>query len=224
VVCLGGKDVPYALPGDNAVYHGGTDLGQTVASRLDLTLPEPPFDWLARLPRRYALRQVRYATVAEARRPSGPAFVKPADPADKCCDSGVSTGGWAIPERRGFPKSTAVLNAEPVAWEVESRCFLLEGQVTTLAPYARAGRWVRSRDGRWVIPEAEADEVTRFCRSLAEDGKVSLPPTVTLDVGRIEGRGWTVVERTRPGVPGCRAATRPACCPSCGGPACERRP
>jgi hypothetical protein len=159
-----------------------------------VALLEAPFDWLARLPHKYRQRQVSYATVADARRLTGPAFVKPADAANKCFDSGVYAGGWAIPERRGFPDSTPVLIAECVAWEVEYRCFVLEGTVTTFAPYARAGHWVRSRDVRWIIPAAEADQVTRFCRSLAGDGKVSLPPAFTLDVGRIEGLGWAVIE------------------------------
>jgi hypothetical protein len=161
VVCLEGKDQSPTLARDDAVYYGGTDLAQQVARRLGLVLLEPPFDWLARLPSKYTQRKVSYATVAEARRLDAPAFVKPADAANKCFDSGVYPGGWAIPERRGFPDSTAVLIAQPVAWEVEYRCFLLDGEVMTFAPYARVDRWVRSRDGQWVIPQTEIAQAGR---------------------------------------------------------------
>ena len=194
VVCLDGKEVPTSLQGEDAVYYGATDVALKVAKQLDMALLEPPFDWLARLPEAYLLRKVCYATVAEARLLTGSAFVKPADATRKCFDSGVYPGGWAIPERRGFPDTTAVLIAEPVDLEVEYRCFVLEGTVATFAAYSRAGRWMRTRDEKWPIPEAEADRVIRFCRTLASDPEVESPPAFTLDVGRIAGRGWAVVE------------------------------
>jgi hypothetical protein len=194
VVCLKGRERPPERPGGEVIYYGGTDVAHVVTRRLGRVLIEPTFDWLAQLPEPYRRRPVRSATVAEARRLTIPAFLKPADPMHKCFDSGVYPGGWAIPDRRGFPDSTPVLIAEPVAWEVEYRCFLLDGAVTTLTPYARAGRWVRARDGRWVIPEAEAQKVLRFCRTLASDRAVRWPPAFTLDVGVIADRGWAVVE------------------------------
>lgn len=151
-------------------------------------------DGLARLPRQYAQREVRYATVTTARLLTTPAFIKSANPTKKSFDSGVYPGGWAIPERRGFDDPTPVLIAAPVAWEVEYRCILLEGRDMTCAPYARAGRWVRARDRRWHAPEPELVEVTRLCRALAGDPGVQLPLAFTLEVGRTEDRGWAVVE------------------------------
>jgi ATP-grasp domain, R2K clade family 2 len=194
VLCLEGRKPPSALKVQDVVYYGGTDIADEVAQRLGLVLLEPPLDWLARLPRKYLHRQVRYATVAEARKLTTAAFVKPADATDKCFDAGVYLGGWAIPERRGFPEDTPVLIAEPITWEVEYRCFLLDGVVTTCAPYVRFGRWVRAGDYQWATPKPELEQVLAFCRSLAGDETVALPPAVTLDVGRIEGKGWAVVE------------------------------
>lgn len=194
VVCRAGKEPPLDLEKDDLAYYGGTDVAHQVTRRLGVALLEPPLDWLAKLPRKYALREVRYATVAAARRLAAAAFIKPADATNKCFDSGVYPGGWAVPERRGFDDSTPVLIAESVTWEVEYRCILLEDRVMTCASYPRAGRWVRARDHRWHTPEPELAEVTHLCRALVGDGAVRLPPPVTLDVGRIEGRGWASVE------------------------------
>jgi hypothetical protein len=194
VVCLEGLAPLLVGKNRDLVYYGTADLAHEIAGRLGLVLLEAELDWLARLPWKYAQRGVRYATVAEARRLAGPVFVKPADATDKCFDAGVFPGGWAIPERRGFAETVPVLIAEPVTWEVEYRCFLLEGELMTAAPYARAGRWVRARDGQWIIPEVEAEQVARFCRTLAGDRGVPLPPAVTMDLGRMEDGGWAVVE------------------------------
>jgi hypothetical protein len=194
VACLEGKGLPSGLHIGDAVYYGGTDVAHEVARQLGLALLEPPFDWLARLPGQYLSRQVRYATVAEARRLTGPAFVKPADATHKCFDAGVYPGGWAIPLRRGFPESTPVLIADPVAWAVEYRCFVLEGQVTACSPYVRFGRWIRAQDHPWIAPKPEMERVLHLCRALAADPGARLPPAVTLDVGRIEDGDWAVVE------------------------------
>lgn len=194
VVCLEGMGLPSDMNIGDAVYYGGTNVAHEIARRFGHVLLEPPFDWLAKLPSKYLSRWVRYATVAEARRLNDPAFVKPADAAHKCFDAGVYPGGWAIPVRRGFPDSTPVLIAEPVTWEVEYRCFIVEGQVTTCSPYVRFGRWIRARDQQWVAPKPEMERVLGLCQALAADPNVRLPPAVTLDVGRIEGNGWAVVE------------------------------
>jgi hypothetical protein len=64
----------------------------------------------------------------------------------------------------------------------------------TCAPYVRFGRWVRAGDYQWATPRPELEQVMTFCRSLAGDRSFALPPAVTLDVGRIEGKGWAVVQ------------------------------
>jgi hypothetical protein len=194
IVCLKGKPAPVRLREREPVYYGSIDVAAKVARQLKLALLEPPLDWLARLPWEYRSRAVRFATVAEARRLTAPAFVKPADAANKCFDAGVYPGGWAIPERRGFDDTTPVLIAEVVAWEVEYRCFVLEGEVVTCSPYVRWGRWVRARDGKWPAPQPEVEQLVAFCRGLLTDREVRVPPAFTLDMGRLEAGGWAVVE------------------------------
>jgi hypothetical protein len=152
---------------------------------------------------------VRFATVEDSRRLTAVAFIKPADNSNKCFDAGVYPGGWALPVRRGFAESTPVLIAEPVTWQVEYRCFLLEGKVTDCTPYVRWGRWIKAIDGRWQAPRVEVEQVAAFCKTMAADETVQLPPAFTMDVGLIEGRGWAVVEANpvwSSGLYGCDAA------------------
>jgi ATP-grasp domain, R2K clade family 2 len=164
------------------------------ANALQIALLEPPLDWLAGLPARFLGRQIRRGTVGQARSIQEPVFIKTLDPARKWFDAGVFPGGWALPCRRGFPESTAVLVAEPVRWIVEYRCFVLEDRIACFSPYARHERWMRKGDAAWIIPVEEARQLHRLVESLLSSLRGLTPPAWTLDVGCIEGKGWAVIE------------------------------
>ncbi|MCI0378186.1 MAG: ATP-grasp domain-containing protein [Gemmataceae bacterium] len=161
-----------------------------VAQELDVTLLEPPFDWLPRLLPDYRRRHVRLCTLHEARQLREPMFVKPAD--DKCFLAGVFNDGARLPNEDVLPAALPVLIAEPVRWEVEFRCFLLERQVLTVSPYFRDGALVQSNEGDWQ--DARTIEASTFAQKVASDPAVELPPAVVVDVGIIENRGWAVIE------------------------------
>ena len=85
----------------------------------------------------YRRRDVRLTTLGEARQLRHPAFVKPAD--DKCLPPAVAATGADLPGDEILPAGTPVLVAEPVRWEVEFRCFVLDRRVVTLSAYLRDG-------------------------------------------------------------------------------------
>ena len=182
--------VPDWLRGQHVAVYGEPLFAAVIAGDLGVALLEPPFNWLPNLPAVYRRRDVRLATLAEARQLRAPAFVKPAD--DKCFPPAVISSGEILPNETVLPGSTPVLIAEPVRWEVEFRCFVLDRAVVTLSPYLRAGELAEAPDGSWTDDRAEA--AGEFARSVVADDTVELPPAVVVDVGIIEGSGWAVVE------------------------------
>jgi len=90
------------------------------------------------------------------------------------------------------PADTPVLAAEPVRWEVEFRCFVLDRTVRAVSPYWRDGASAEGPDGEWEDPRTDA--AREFAAAAVTDPVVELPPAVVVDVGLVTGRGWAVVE------------------------------
>jgi hypothetical protein len=187
-----GWRVPEGLAGREVAVYGEPLFAAAVASTLSLALLETPFDWLTTLPPEYLRRGVHYAALGEARAHAGPAFFKPAD--DKCFRAGVYPSGADLPASDLLPADTPVLLAEPVVWEVEYRCFVLDRAVATLSPYWRHGELAQAEDGSWPALPEEVEEVGVFCTGVLADARVRVPPAVVVDVGRIADRGWAILE------------------------------
>jgi ATP-grasp domain, R2K clade family 2 len=188
------------------VLYGEPLFAAVVADKLGLALVEPPQDWVARLPDEYRQRSVRMGTLDEARGIDSPVFIKPAD--DKCFTARVYTSGAELPSADVLDGCTPVLIAEPVHWQVEYRCFVLDQRVVAWSPYLRDGELAQAADGTWSAPQIEADEAIDFARAALSDSRVQLPPAVVLDVGIIRSRGWAVVEANAAwgsGIYGCDA-------------------
>lgn len=184
---------PSWLRDEQLVLYGEPLFADVVAGPLGLALLECPPDWLTRLPSHYLQRNVRIGTLAEARRCTAPAFIKPA--LDKCFQAGVYSSGAALPATVAvLPKTTPVLYAEPVQWEIEFRCFVLERTVAALSPYVREGKLVQAEDGSWPASSMETTEAEHYIHAILLDHAVPLPPAVVVDIGRIAGRGWAIIE------------------------------
>ena len=183
---------PAHLRGKDLALYGEPLFGAVVAQELSLALLEPPFGWLADLPRPYLLRDVSFTTLGEARGYPRRAFIKPAD--DKCFPAKVYGGGADLEASDLLPENTPVLISEPVSWEVEFRFFVLEGQLVTSSPYSRGGNLIRAEDGSWGAADTEVKQAHALCRALVEEMAGLIPPSVVIDVGEISGRGWAVVE------------------------------
>jgi hypothetical protein len=174
------------------VIYGEALFANIVADELSLALLEPPFDWLAQLPSAYQQRWIEYTTLGEARKRAETAFIKPAY--DKSFDAEVYTSGAALPADDAFPDALPVFVAEPVTWGVEFRCFVLQGGVTTLSAYVRNGELVQAEDDSWSATSEETEQALAFSNRLLNDQAVDYPPAFVMDIGKIEGRDWAVVE------------------------------
>lgn len=175
---------------EDPVLYGEPLFAAVVAPQLGLALLEPPLDWLTSLPPELLQRSVAFTTLGDARRRQGPSFVKPAD--EKSFDARVWPEPAALPGPESLPDHLAVLVAEPVAWSLEVRCFVVDGHVLTCSPYVRHGQLAQAADGSWPASEEELADARAFAARVIS--QVPLPPAVALDVGTIVGRGWAVVE------------------------------
>ena len=159
-----------------------------IAEKLQLTLLEPASDWLVHLPEKYRLRNIQLNTFGTARLCEKPTFIKP--PNDKSFQAKVYASGRDLPA--DFEDTMPVLLAEPVKFEVEYRCFVMDRTVQAMSPYLRNGRL--SKLDNYQAPESEVRDARRFAEQLLSNPDVSLPEAVGLDVGLIKDCGWAVVE------------------------------
>lgn len=183
-----GSNVPEGLAGKDVVLYMESLFAQAVAKKLSLKLLEPEEDWLVRLPFQYRKRDVRLSTVGDARRLTEPAFVKP--PNEKLFPAQVFASGQQL--STDYDDSMKVLVAEPVSFEVEYRCFVLDRQIRTVSPYLRHGQLAKLDD--FAAPDHELAEASMFAQQLLADDAVPMPRAVALDIGFIADRGWAVVE------------------------------
>ncbi|GAA0267518.1 hypothetical protein GCM10009527_074730 [Actinomadura nitritigenes] len=185
---LGGWRAPARLRGQDVALYGEPTFVEVIAAQLDVGLIDAPPSWLPGLPERHLRRKVDMSTFAEVRGSLvRPVFVKPAD-GRKGFEGRVYGSPADLPD--AVPGETPVLVGEPVEWEVEYRCQVLDGEVVAMSPYLRDGELALTGDGRWEAPwDAEA---RAYAEVLLDE--VPLPPAIVLDVGLVKGRGWAVVE------------------------------
>jgi hypothetical protein len=184
---------PGSLRGHDLVLYGEPLFADVITPALDLALLEAPAAWLPSLPERYSHRSIRLTALREAMALPDSWFVKPAE--DKCFPAGVYASGADLPATvHALPESTPVLLSEPVKWEVEYRCFVLDRQVLTHSPYVRHGALAQAADGSWPALPGEQEDALAFAAAFLADPAVPLPTAVVIDVGRMAGRGWAVVE------------------------------
>ncbi|KAB2857675.1 MAG: DUF4343 domain-containing protein [Anaerolineae bacterium] len=191
---LHGHRVPdqWMTESDEIALYGEGLFVSIVAQQLDIALLETPSDWLPNLPVEYRLRDVRLMTLKEARTLQEPAFIKPAN--DKSFDAAIYASGAELPSAQYFDDATSTLVSEVVEWEVEFRGFIGRRNLVTTAPYLRDGELLKDANGEWITTAPEQDEASEFFERVLADKRVPLPPGIVLDVGKIQGRGWAVIE------------------------------
>jgi hypothetical protein len=183
-----GVRLPPGLEGARCILYVEGLLAPEIAAQLGLTLVEPPADWLQHVPVQYRKRSVRLTTLGEARQLTEPNFIKP--PNDKAFQAKVYQAGAELPTE--FDDEMSVLVAEPVSFEVEYRCFVLDRTIRTMSPYVRHGELARNCN--FASPDAEADEARTFAETVLADPVATYPRAFVMDVGKISDRGWAVVE------------------------------
>lgn len=186
---LGRWQVPEHLQrAHEPVLYAEALFGPSLAEQLGITLASPPDDWLVRLPEPYRRRDIRLMTLAEARRLSAPAFIKP--PNDKTFPAQVYAPD-ALPE--GYDETMPVLVSDIVRWTCEFRCFIRDRKLVACSIYSRDGEL--QKDCGFACAADELQEMRAFVEALLGDDRVDLPDATVVDVGLIEGRGWAAVEQ-----------------------------
>jgi hypothetical protein len=170
-------------------FYGEALFTTIVAEALEYALLEVPSDWLPNLPAQYLKRSVKHMTLAEARTLIAPAFIKPAE--SKSFAARIYAAGADLPAADVEADNFPVLVAEPVTWDSEFRCFVLEREVATYSIYKRNGD---ASDDIAPATSAEIGDMLAFCAAFLSDVAVSVPPAFGLDVGYIAGKGWAVIE------------------------------
>ena len=148
----------------------------------------PPENWLVNVSQEFTKRAIALTTLGEARSLTQPAFVKP--PNDKSFTAQVYDFGINLPVE--FDDNMTVLVADPVQWDVEFRCFCLDGRVQTLSPYLRSGILAKIDD--YKMTSDEQTIVTEFTENVLATTDAFSPRAIVIDVGQIKGKGWAVVE------------------------------
>ena len=159
-----------------------------IAKRLGRKLLDPAEDWLVKLPFSLTHRQIDIATLGEARLITEPAFIKP--PNDKSFIAQIYETGAEL--STAFEDSMAVLISTPVQWQSEFRCFCLDGRVVTCSPYVRGEELAVYSD--YAMTDEESANAIITAENALSHADLGLPRAVVVDVGKIEGKGWAVVE------------------------------
>ncbi|WP_436789150.1 ATP-grasp domain-containing protein [Yinghuangia sp. YIM S10712] len=180
--------VPEGVHAGRAHVYGGPLFADSVSRALALALLEIPDDWLAGLPRDLTARRVVATTLAQARRLRGSAFVKP--PTDKTFPARVYQDGSELPGPDRADPDKPVLVCEVVRFTAEFRLFVLDGEVCGASRYAVEGDLAVAP----LAACAEHREVAAFARDMCAATRDTLPSAAVVDVGRVDGRGWAVVE------------------------------
>ena len=163
-------------------------LAPEVARRCGVGLIGPADEWLPRLPAEYRRRDVWLTALGEVPAERLPLFLKP--PNDKSFPAMVyDSVEELIPQ---YGAEAVVLAATPVQWEVEFRAFCLDRRVRTISPYLRNG--VLSKLDGYSASEGELREAQDLAYQVLRDTRVATPRAVVIDVGKIVGKGWAVVE------------------------------
>ncbi|WP_127356154.1 ATP-grasp domain-containing protein [Actinacidiphila soli] len=164
------------LPG--STLYAGPLFADAVGHDLGLGLLEADEDWLTRLPRELVGRDVEFTTVAEARRLRRPAFVKP--PNDKSFPARVYPDGSGLPGPDAVDDDVPVLVSDIVAFAVEFRLFVLNGEVRAGSRYMTHGEL----DIAPLDDDPQRAELLDFAGRLFAPGVPALPAAVVVDRGR----------------------------------------
>jgi hypothetical protein len=184
---LRGPKVPEIDDAEIVVY-AEAFYAPLIERALHLRLLDVEEDWLVHLPPLFRRREIRMLELRDAVAIREPAFIKP--PNDKSFKARVYQSGAELPTE--YDQEMYVLVAEPVQWENEYRCFLLDRKVKAISPYLRSGELAELHD--FQATSEELAQASAFAELVGADSAVKLPRAVALDVGCIGGRGWAVVE------------------------------
>lgn len=183
--------------GKEGVPYGSQLFCEAIAQQMGWELIQNSFDWLARVEKvdyKYIKRKVEFMTLGEAVQLKETKFIKPAD--DKVFPCKVySPGELIIP--KDLPDNTPTLVSDPVQFDLEYRCFVKDKHVATWSNYVCYDNIADPR--YWKMMPKDIYDMSKFLGDfLFYSNDYLEPPHPTLpsvvDVGRIPGKGWAIIE------------------------------
>jgi hypothetical protein len=163
-----------------------------IAEQLSRTLLGCNPEWIMGLPHEFVRREIRQMSLRAALELRGCSFVKHA--ISKAFPAAVyDSASLAEATSRVLPEALVHI-AEPVAWVVEYRCFVLDREVVTISAYKRYGQVIEGHAPLPGAPAAEIESAKQFASAVLQSPRVDNPPAFVIDVGIIANRGWGVVE------------------------------
>lgn len=176
----------------SGVPYGSQTFCEVIAQQMGWTLKGNSFDWLAKLPQKYLKRKVEFMTLDAAKKLQETKFIKPAD--DKVFPAGVYSPGTLI-THPVVPQDTPTLVSDVVSFDLEYRCFVTQNQVWTWSNYVFFDLVADHRV--WYMTPADNDTSKQFVEAMLDD--LSIDDSINtaasvIDVGRIPGKGWAIIE------------------------------
>lgn len=171
---------------DECCVYGEMLFCDIMAERMDLGLLEPPPDWLVTMGQTFGpdvlKRSVSMCSADMLKHIQGRAFIKPAN--DKVFQYGIYEKGSDAPIRFVDPSCPCIVS-EVVEFDIEVRGYVYNREIVALDYYRLIG-----------ATEEEAREgAVNFLQPLLDSAHdLNLPSSVVVDVGHIEGVGWSLVE------------------------------
>lgn len=189
-------DEDFIKSGVKGVPYGSQLFCEIISQQMNWKLKANSFDWLAKLPNYFTQRKIEYMTLAEARKITERKFIKPAD--DKCFDAKVYEIGTFNPPDE-IESWYPTLVSEPVTFDLEYRCFVDMKGVRTWSNYSFYGEINDPRHHNMVpvdqggnsrLPHEFVNDLVHY---IDFHTNVELEASV-IDVGRIPGKGWAIIE------------------------------
>lgn len=179
------------LSGREKLIYGEPLFAEAVADQLGIVLFEPVTTWLPSLPHSVLRRRVHLCKLSHVHEYGMPIFVKPAE--GKVFEPRVVYEPGELPKIEKID-DLDVLVSDPVRFDLEVRFFVSSRRPICSSPYWRHGKLARDESGEWPFLGTEEREATSFLEELLKNSAVELPPSVVIDIGRIENDGWAVIE------------------------------
>jgi len=168
-----------------AVY--GEDIyAEIVAEQCNLTLTKPDDHWLSIVSEEFTKRKISYGQLKDFVN-EGPVFIKCSD--FKSFKAGVFDQVTDIKGFDSLDPEITVFTSEVVEWELEVRCFVLNGKIKTFSSY-----WRNDVYDTNPLTGTEQQELFAFFSQFIERYAETLPKAIVLDFGTIRGKGWALIE------------------------------
>lgn len=182
-------ECPDVSPDEEVAFYGDGLNGGIASEKLGLTLLEESLDWLVKIPQDFVKRRIEFSTIGELEVRDAPRFIKSADV--KWFTPEVFAG--TLPDLEDIDPSIEVIIQEPVSFVSEFRFFIAEREIRAYSQYKRNGQPSSTPSGEWETDPWDLADAKKYLNEfLRED--VQVCEATVIDVGKIEDRGWAIIE------------------------------